>query len=148
MTIKEKIMKWLRAVPEEKVNELAQEKINKAVADALRKQSEESATREEFWQNFTEDLKKEKAILEAENEGLNAAAKADAEIIKEQRVRYSDLKKHHEKVMDAIKLVEVDASGNDVDSALELFKRIMPYIHVSNGDEEPGKFFYIQVVEE
>lgn len=114
----------------------------------LTEAAEEREYREKFWQNLTADIKKENAQLQAVVESFERAAKADAAVIEEQRKRYAELVKLHDKVMDSIKLVEIEATDNDIESALNLLERILPYVHTSEGDEEPGKFYHIQVIEE
>lgn len=111
MTLREKIIKWLDAVPAEKVEQ-------------------------------------EKAALEEGIKVLQTAAKVDAKIIRDYRERYAELKKHVEKIEASIKLVEVEATGKGMDAVLELLQRCTPYIYTSHGEEEQGKFLYIQVVEE
>lgn len=128
--------------------------IQRAVSKAMdtqreflqKKAAEEREAREEFWQLLTEDIKKKNAQLHAVVESFDRAAEADAAVIEEQRKRYAELKDHYEKIKDSIKLIEVEDTG--VDSVLELMKRILPYVQISEGDEEPGKFYYIKVIEE
>lgn len=144
MKIKEIIAKRRKQEIQRAVNKALDTQRNVLLTEA----AEERESREKSWQNLTEDMRIEIIRLKAVAKNYEAAAKADAAVIEEQRKRYAELVKLHDKVMDSIKLVEIEATDNDIESALNLLERILPYVHTSEGDEEPGKFYHIQVIEE